>query len=187
MTWTKLHEACERHAMEGDNVLKLLEKCKDDILSVNEHGSTALHLLCWGNPNPKFVEALLHYSPQAASAQDLNGNTPLHVACACSSTDKHLVQILLSSFPPAVSVVNCEGLMPLHMACRYASQNEPVIGLLLEQYPYALRSPIKVCDAMLLARCQFIHLSLCCTVLSLGCVDGKPGPESKKVAGWEAN
>jgi ankyrin repeat protein len=165
MTWTKLHEACERHKIEGDNILKLLEECKDDILSVNEHGSTALHLLCWGNPNPKFVDALLYSSPQAASAQDLHGNTPLHVACACSSTDKHLVQILLNYFPPAVSIANCEGLMPLHMACRYASQNEPVIGLLLENYPYALRSAIRVSNSMLATRIRLDHCRFVCLTL----------------------
>jgi ankyrin repeat protein len=144
MTWTKLHEACEHHRLEeGDSILKLLAECEDDILCADEHGSTALHLLCWGSPSVKVVEAFLHSCPQAASAQDMHGNTPLHVACACSSTDKHLVQLLLDSFPTAASVANCEGLMPLHMACRYASKNEAVIGLLLEQYPYALRSAIK--------------------------------------------
>jgi ankyrin repeat protein len=145
MTWTKLHEACER-CNEGQELLPLVSECQEEILSTDDRGATALHYLCWGGDksNLEVAKAILRSCPQAASAQDLLGNTPLHVACACPFTGKPLVQLLLDVFPDAASTVNREGLLPLHMACRYASHNDPVIGLLIDVYPYAVRSSIKV-------------------------------------------
>jgi ankyrin repeat protein len=154
MTWTKLHEACERYD-KGQELLPLVSECKEDILSTDDKGATALHLLCWGgeNPNLEVVKAILGTCPQAASAQDMLGNTPLHVACACPFTCKPVVQLLLDAFPDAASTVNHEGMLPLHMACRYASHNDPVIGLLLEVFPYAVRSAIKVGPTVVLHGC----------------------------------
>jgi len=148
MTWTLLHDACENPQRKGaeDMIIQLAHQHPESVLNVDEHGSTPLHVLCWGNPHSRAVEALLEACPQAASDTDYFGDTPLHVACSCPRADKHLVQMLLKECPTAVSLPNREGLLPLHMACRYAPVNEGVIGLLIEAYPYALHARIKMGD-----------------------------------------
>lgn len=142
MTWTQLHDACEHQDIKS--VIAISRLHSEYAFQADDHGYTPLHIMCWGNPNPGAVEALLHACPQALTDQDVHGDTPLHIACRCPSTEKHLVQMLLTSCPMAASIKNIEGLMPLHVACRYAPNNEGVIGLLVDTYPYALRSHIKV-------------------------------------------
>lgn len=142
MTWTQLHDACEHDDVK--NVIDLARNHSDDAFKADDHGYTPLHIMCWGNPNPQAVEALLQACPQAVTDQDVHGDTPLHIACCCTSTDKHLVQMLLTASPTAASIPNKEGLMAVHMACRHAPNNEGVIGLLIDVYPYALCSHIKV-------------------------------------------
>lgn len=165
MTWTLLHDACENPQRQGaeDTIIQLAHQHPESVLNVDEHGSTPLHVLCWGNPHSRAVEALLEACPQAASDTDYFGDTPLHVACSCPHADKHLVQTLLKECPTAVSLPNREGLLPLHMACRYAPENEGVIGLLIEAYPYALHARIKVSECKMQVGVYFV------TLLSLIC------------------
>jgi ankyrin repeat protein len=143
MTWTQLHEACEHQDVKS--VIALSRLHSEDAFKADAHGYTPLHIMCWGNPNPRAIAALLEACPQALTDQDVHGDTPLHIACRCRSTEKHLVQMLLTSCPTAASMTNIEGLTPLHVACRYYAPNkEGIIGLLVDTYPYALRSHIKV-------------------------------------------
>jgi ankyrin repeat protein len=142
MTWTHLHDACEHQDVKS--VITISRLHSEEAFKADDHGYTPLHIMCWGNPNPQAVEALLHANPLALTDHDVHGDTPLHIACRCPTTEKHLVQLLLTSCPTAASITNIEGLMPLHVACRHAPENEGVIGLLIDTYPYALRSHIKV-------------------------------------------
>lgn len=143
MTWTELHEACEKQ-QSTECILQLVHEHPEHVLQVDDHGSTPLHLLCWGNPDGSAVQALVDACPQVASDQDAHGDTPLHVACSYRTTNKHLIKALLDASPDSGSIANHEGLMPLHVACRHASDNEGMIGLLLDAYPYALLSHIKM-------------------------------------------
>jgi ankyrin repeat protein len=142
MTWTELHDACVHQVAE--RITRAAKQHAEEAVQVDEHGWTPLHILCWGSPSSYAVKALIDACPQATSAQDTMGNTPLHVACSRAETDNHLVQLLLQACPTATSMVNQEGLMPLHMACRYASNNSSMIGLLIKSFPNALRTHIKV-------------------------------------------
>jgi ankyrin repeat protein len=142
MTWTKLQDAAEHQDATG--VIKRVHKNSDEAVFVDDHASTPLHTLCWGNPNLDAVHELIRAFPQAVTDQDILGNTPLHVAAGYPGTSAALIQLLLKTEPTATSIVNHEGLMPLHMACRYAPKNEEVILLLLEQFPYAARHQIKM-------------------------------------------
>lgn len=151
MTWTQLHEECERQNFH--NVIDLAHKNPEHVLRVDDHGSNPLHILCWGNPDPKAVESLLEACPQIVTDQDFHGDTPLHIACSCSSTDRHIVQMLIDACPTAASIPNREGLLPLHMACRHAPENEAIIGLLIETFPYALLHRIKVSMASSVDTC----------------------------------
>jgi ankyrin repeat protein len=142
MTWTLLHDACEHL-----DAKMIIERCKtnsQEPLEVDDHGSTPLHILSWGNPDPKLLETLIASCPSAVSDQDVVGDTCLHIAASYPKTDPKILKILIDACPLLPSVKNREGLMPLHVACRFAPQNEAAIGYLIEAFPYALRSNIKV-------------------------------------------
>jgi ankyrin repeat protein len=145
MTWTRLHDACQHH--DDKMILKLAHSFAEEAVMVDDHGSTPLHIACWGGNHAQPIEvlqALLRACPQATTDQDVVGNTPLHVATSHPDTRPEIVRALLEACPIASSIKNKEGLLPLHMACRYAPKNELVIAVLVDAYPFALRSRTKV-------------------------------------------
>ena len=142
MTWTLLHEACVHLDAQG-----IHDRCRmgtNEPLEHDEHGSTPLHILAWGNPDPDLLRTLVSTCPVAVSDKDVHGDTCLHVACSYHGTSVEVVKVLLNACPIVASTTNKEGLMPLHVACRFAPQNEAVVRYLVKAYPYALRSRIKV-------------------------------------------
>lgn len=142
MTWTLLHDACEHFDAKC-----ILERCKThccESLEVDDHGSTPLHILAWGNPDPILMDSLVSCCPAALADKDTHGNTCLHIACSYPDTDPQILEMIIDACPTLPSVTNKEGLMPLHAACRFAPKNEHMIGYLVQVYPYALHSRIKV-------------------------------------------
>ena len=155
MTWTRLHDACQRQ--DSQLVVKLLSspsssmmlgqehysECPvaSEALMHDEHNSTPLHIAAWGGVTPNHViQALIDACPQAVTDKDILGNTPIHVAASHPKTNSVVMKALLdaSAAMKGASITNKEGLTPLHMACRHAPSNEHVIGLLIEAYPEAL-------------------------------------------------
>jgi ankyrin repeat protein len=143
MTWTELHDACERR--DAAQVQRLALANSEDLVQIDEHQATPLHVFfCYSPSDPTALKALLEACPQAANHQDIHGDTPLHVCCRSPSANKQIVQMLLDAAPKSASMCNREGLMPLHVACRQAPANEEVIGLLIHINPNALRHRIKM-------------------------------------------
>ena len=142
MTWTRLHDACEH--LDAKCIYDRCQLGTNEPLQVDDHGSTPLHILAWGNPDPQLLKTLVSCCPAAATDKDVHGDTCLHVACSCPQTDVKVIKVLLDACPTLCSVTNKEGLMALHTACRFAPENEAVIGYLLDVYPCALRSRIRV-------------------------------------------
>jgi hypothetical protein len=75
MTWTRLHDACQHH--NNKMIVKLARCFAEEAVMVDDHGSTPLHIACWGNPPMEVVQALLQACPQVATYKDVHGNTPL--------------------------------------------------------------------------------------------------------------
>jgi hypothetical protein len=142
MTWTRLHDACQHH--NNKMIVKLARCFAEEAVMVDDHGSTPLHIACWGNPPMEVVQALLQACPEAATDKDVHGNTPLHVAASYPETSPAIARAFLDVYPAAASITNKEGLTPLHMACRFAPKNELFIALLIYAYPFALRHRTKV-------------------------------------------
>jgi len=142
MTWTELHNAAEHQDTTG--VIRRARLNSEEAVFVDDHASTPLHTLCWGNPSVEAVQELIRAFPQAVTDQDILGDTPLHVAASFPETNVAVIKLLLETDSTTASIVNHEGLMPLHMACRYAPKNEEVILLLLEKFPFAARHQIKI-------------------------------------------
>lgn len=169
MTWTRLHDACQHQ--KSSTVVKLAHACAEEALMVDDHGSTPLHIACWGNPPVDVIQALLDACPQTVADQDVDGNNPLHIAASHPEMSVEVIRALLEACPVAVSAKNKEGLMPLHMACRNAPRNEPVIAVLIEAYPQALETRTKVggkwlsMDVVMIRNCY----SHCCLLVLLRC------------------
>jgi ankyrin repeat protein len=142
MTWTRLHDACQHQNTQM--VIQLSRRFSEEAVMVDDHGSTPLHIACWGNPPLEVVRCLLAACPQVATDKDVIGNTPLHIAASHPETAPAVMSALIDACPAALSIVNKEGLTALHMACRHAPSNKPVISLLIDAYPFALRTRTKV-------------------------------------------
>ena len=142
MTWTRLHDACQHQNKQL--VIQLSQCFSDEAVMVDDHGSTPLHIACWGNPPLEVVRCLLAACPQVATDKDVLGNTPLHIAASHPDTAPAVMSALIDACPAALSIINKEGLTALHMACRHAPSNELVISLLIDAYPFALRTRTKV-------------------------------------------
>lgn len=142
MAWTVLHHACEH--LDSKCIFERCKTSTNELLEVDDHGSTPLHILAWGNPDIHLLQALVDCCPAALSDRNIHGDTCLHIACSFAGTDVKVVKLFLDACPGLVSTKNKEGLMPLHVACRFAPGNEAIIGFLINEYPTALLKPIKV-------------------------------------------
>jgi ankyrin repeat protein len=141
MTWTTLHDACERQ--DTAEILVRTKVHPEEAVREDDRGATPLHIACWTNPPLSVVEALIQAFPGAIQDQDVHGDTPLHVALTNPETNPDVIRALLEACPSAASIANKEGLYPLHKACRYGA-TEQVVNALLEAYPEALRTHIKM-------------------------------------------
>lgn len=142
MTWTRLHDACQHQRTIV--VEQLARERVEEALMTDDHGSIPLHIACVGNPPLSVIQALLKARPMSVCQQDVDGNTPLHIAASQPHIAVDIIRALLDSCPASVYVKNNEGLMPLHMACRYAPKNDAVLECLMEAHPEALECRTKM-------------------------------------------
>ena len=71
MTWTLLHEDCEH---QGANAVA--QRCQshpEETNSVDEHGLTPLHLLCFSNPSKEALSTLLETNTNVLLTKDQHG------------------------------------------------------------------------------------------------------------------
>jgi Ankyrin repeats (many copies) len=81
-------------------------------------GLNALHAACLRYPPTHVVQALLQARPAAATAQNFNGETPLHVASYGSSASEEVQLVLLQTAPEVAAVAEQNGDTALHFAVR---------------------------------------------------------------------
>lgn len=129
--WTPLHVACYRGIAD---VFNYLIKKGANINSIDNIGRTALHIASyWGNDAIVMImlgilsnhppsnhsssthpSATQHSTNISSNTIDLNGDTPLHLACHEGHT---LVALMLLDSGSNVNAINKDGRTPLHMAC----------------------------------------------------------------------
>ncbi|KAL7302846.1 hypothetical protein TKK_0004078 [Trichogramma kaykai] len=109
-------------ALENGNlwVASILLKRGADVNSVNEEGSTPLHIICRMVDVDKLIESFFKVTIEnrqtvLVNVHDRKGNTPLHLAV--ESGNVMTSEILLERGADANSV-NEEGSTPLHIICR---------------------------------------------------------------------
>jgi ankyrin repeat protein len=100
-------------------------------------GDTPLHYACRHNMPLRLIQLFIKLRPQAASMCNANVETPLTLACCCSSptVPNEAVELELDTFPESIIKVadDNDGYLPLHSACNCSSM--PVITLLATNYP----------------------------------------------------
>lgn len=143
---TVLHYACRSACFYDDTrVLEFLLEKGADCNAPDYAGNTALHQVCavntvmgggydgdGGGINTNLTKGmerrqiavvkLLLNAGSKVSAQNDNGNTPLHVACKKSSCDGELVRTLIKACQSRdeINIKNHSGRTPLHVSCMRA-------------------------------------------------------------------
>eukprot|EP00984_Skeletonema_dohrnii_P030062 scaffold21178_cov98-Skeletonema_dohrnii-CCMP3373.AAC.2 len=92
--------------------------------------------------NEGVIRCLLEFSPDAASATDYLGQTPLHYACMNKNMTVNIIQLLIDAAPNSIRSVNSHGRTPLHSLCANKILDETsaleILKLLIEKHPDAL-------------------------------------------------
>lgn len=109
---TALHEALERDAPGSFDAVTLLASAGTDLSRCTAYRETPLHLAARKN-RPSFVAMLLS-NAAPPNAQDLRGNTALHLAAGKGYHE--VVSLLLGRPNIELNAPNKEGLTPLHIA-----------------------------------------------------------------------
>ena len=124
---------------------------------IKRHGLTPHNAINYLNSDYKFflaackntqvtegiIRYLLEYFPDAASATDDDGESPLHRACSNPNVTPGIIKLLIDAAPDSVRVVSNLRWTPLMWLCANVELDEAdsmqIIKLLIEQHPEALR------------------------------------------------
>ncbi|KAJ9584042.1 hypothetical protein L9F63_021619 [Diploptera punctata] len=123
---TALHEALERDAQGSSDAVTLLVKAGTDLSRCTSYRETPLHLAARKN-RPGIVAMLLD-KRAPPNAQDLRGNTALHLAAGRGY--REVVRLLLAAPHVQLNAPNKDGLTPLHIAVESGFIN--VVEMLLQ-------------------------------------------------------
>ena len=100
------------------------------------YGQTALHAACYRYPPEAAIRVMIDACPQAASAQNSDGETALHLASDGAS--EQVQMMLLEACPAAVSKVDKYGDSALHLAAHSGATTE-LLQKMLEASPRTAR------------------------------------------------
>ena len=126
---------------ENDDVwASVIERAKSHPEEVGVQGAgfgqTALHAACYRYPPEAAIRVLIDACPEAASAQNSDGETALHLASDGAS--EQVQMMLLDACPAAVSKVDKYGDSPLHLAAHSGATTE-LLRKMLEASPKTSR------------------------------------------------
>ncbi|KAJ8600248.1 hypothetical protein CTAYLR_001996 [Chrysophaeum taylorii] len=148
----------EAACLSGDisQLVSAIAKCTSDEVKefVDGDGNTLLHLACARcarHVAPEQLEAVVKACGVAAlGEQNKEGDTPLHVLCACHRAPAEfegLLEVLLrDGGAESATRQNSEGRLPLHVACRnqrflgQARNDTDALGRLLRASPEAAQA-----------------------------------------------
>ena len=135
--------------------------CQSELLSeeglrgkINHHGLTSNNtfirkfgFFCAACGNERvtegIIQCLLEYFPEAASATNENGWSPLHAACGNKNVTLNVIQLLIDVAPDSVRSVTNNGDTPLHVLCLSRKWDEAaaieILKFLLQKHSEAVR------------------------------------------------
>lgn len=120
-----IHEALLNNDLSS--VIRLVQKNRNCLKQTNSRGETPLHVALRQN-NPGISHYLLHELKTADDADEIEGNTPLHLAVL--NEDIQSIQMLLDKHSH-ITLANYQGFTPLDLA--KMKKNKAILKL-LEEY-----------------------------------------------------
>ena len=118
-----LHIACQ---CEQINIVKyLVKKANASTTIPNLRKECAIHIVCLLEEHSieLFDTVIKHTPPNVLVHKDIDGNTPLHLACMRGHFD-YAIQ-LIQRFQCPISMQNGYGETPLHIVCKLSGQFKP--------------------------------------------------------------
>ena len=144
------------------------------LVTLDTRNSTPLHIAVWKAPTP-LVKLLMSVIPLDVREllllkQDIDGNTPLHLACANlelksdGTLDMTMLGLLVKDAPNAHETVNCEGDTPLHLlltspAFRADPQNFQAEAYAEEMVKITLKNRIQLASTLNNSGATLLHVA----------------------------
>jgi ankyrin repeat protein len=176
----ELIDLCESDSLSKDGLRKIFERHGFMLLSPYTPKINNYDFFFEACYNERVTEGIiryiLEYFPDASSAADDIGYTPLHYACGNKNITLNIVQLLIDAAPNSVRSVDSTSWMPLHYLCKNEDVDEiaamEILKLLLEKCPEALRHAAHNGFLPLHAACMSRSPEFCCTLM-----EAYPGSE----------
>ena len=133
--WTALHHLCSLSTDCDDLIMYLLEVNPNLAKIKTKKGDTALHVAADTNPSALVAQKLVELYPDAITARNDYGYTPLHVACKAVESTAPFIRILLEADSDVLTMRTNSEEMPIHLICRQNQVSPEVLGVFLEKIP----------------------------------------------------
>ena len=133
--WTALHHLCTLSADCDELVMYLLESNPKIAKIKTKKGDTALHVAADSNPSALVAQKLVELYPDAITARNDYGYTPLHVACRALASSVSFICILLEADSDVMTMRTNSEELPIHLICQKSQVSPEVLGIFLEKIP----------------------------------------------------
>ena len=142
----ELERYCKSDSLSGEGLRELI--ARHGLTPNNNHNLSdnyEFFLRACNNKrvNEGIIRCLLEHFPDAASATDEDGWSPLHRACNNNNATQNIVQLINDATPGSVCSVTNDGSMPLHVLCFNRGVDKAaaiqILKLLIEIYPEAVQ------------------------------------------------
>ena len=142
----ELFEMCKSESISEEGVREIFERYR--LTHKNNHVDNYkfFRLACSDERVTEgIIRCFLEYFPDAASAADERGCSPLLCACNSKGVTLNIIQLLVESAPDSVRSVNNNGNMPLHALCNTRQTDDAaaiqILKFLIEKHPEGVRHP----------------------------------------------
>ena len=143
-----LHQYLLRPNIDIDTVKLIVEEYPqalmvvDDTDSDSPTGNLPIHTLLWNediasNLLHDVLQYLIDTEPSAVRVENVDGLTPLHVACSNRNVTPGIIHLLLDSWPGVVNHQDNHGKLPIHTLCEngFSLEEKLSLNILVEASP----------------------------------------------------
>jgi ankyrin repeat protein len=176
----ELYAYCESDSLSEDGLREIIIE-RHGCASPNKNPNIDykfLHAACLnGRVTEGIIQCLLEYFPDAASATDDDGATPLDSAFWNQNITLKIVQLLIDAAPNSVRTVDNIGWMPLHSLCDIENDVDEIaatefLKLLIEKCPESVRHASNLGELPIHEACRSRSLEFCRVL-----IEAYPGSE----------
>ena len=134
----ELSSHCQSDSLSEDGLREIIERHE---CAPNNKDIQRYDFFCRACRNERvtagIIRCLFEYFPDAASATDVDGRTPLHLVCGNKNVTLEIVRLLIDAFPSSLHQEDNDCWMPLHYLCRNKNPDDAaaleILKLLVEK------------------------------------------------------